>query len=552
MHSRSLFDWFLAFFNVFVIWSFGSIASSYSSQVLGINPIVYVCIMFLSCSGFLLLLTGPGKNSLNILRNPQTWGYGVSLIVSFIISFGLFSQVTPAEGELLQMLTAIVSVLFGWILFNRVPNKLQVLGLLFIGAGILWVCVHLSLEKVALIVFLMILLSIFQCLRSFTAENHSHFNHVLKYSKTPIKDQLRVIGFIMFCLSISFLAIVVPLAFLQSYTGQEIHPVIPTLDDFLYFKGICVSVLVGILIILPARFLEFNSLSKLKIENYLALGAIGPFATMFWQKVTQGYTGLDLTSFSSSDIWAAVLISVGGLIIVVSKLLFKAKEQDILNEYIDYIHTSASDSYEIIVRTLDYFDAKASKAADVLGIPEVVITNILKDKLVLKPKYLKSVSKNYRKKVVTMDILTKMHNRLALEDTFKKLTENKSEYALIYMDLNKFKYINDTFGHESGDYTLKVISTRLLNIADKTLDFYRLGGDEFIAIIKSSKESKVQKLVNKIKEEVTHPFTLEKFNIVVNVGVSMGIVSTSKYPNTNPQELLKIADEGMYKNKLDK
>ena len=552
MHSRSLFDWFLAFINVFVVWSFGSIASSYSSQVLGINPIVYVCVMFLSCSGFILLLTGPGKKSLNILRSSQTWGYGVALIVSFIVSFGLFSQVTPAEGELLQMFTAIISVLFGWLFFNRVPNKLQMVGLAFIAAGVIWVCVHLPLEKVALIVFLVLLLSVFQCLRSFTAENHSHFNYVLKYSESPIKDQLRVIGFIMFCLSIAFLLAVVPLALLQTYTGQTIHPVIPTLDDFLYFKGICVATLVGILIILPARFLEFNSLAKLKTENYLALGAIGPFATMFWQNVTQSYTGLDLTSFSSVDIWAAVLISVGGLIIVVSKLLFKAKEQDILNEYIDYIDTEAPDSYEIIVKSLDYFDAQADKAAEVLGVPEVVVKNILKDKLSLKAKYLKRVSKNYRKKVVTMDILTKMHNRQALEDRVKALATTKSDYTVVYMDLNKFKYINDTFGHESGDYTLKVISKRLLKVATKGIDFYRLGGDEFVVIIKTAKDAKLKTILDKIKEDITHPFTLEKFDTVVNIGVSMGIIKSIDHPGKGPKELIKLADASMYEEKADR
>lgn len=185
--------------------------------------------MFLSCSEFLLLITGSGKRSINTLRSHQTWGYGISLILSFIVSFGLFSQVTPAEGELLQMFTAIISVLFGWILFNRVPNKLQVLGLFFIFAGIVWVCIHTDVSKLALIIFLVILLAVFQCLRLFTAETHYHFNNALKYSKTPIKDQLRVIGFIMFAVSVLFLLVVVPLAVLQSYTNEVIHPVVPTI-----------------------------------------------------------------------------------------------------------------------------------------------------------------------------------------------------------------------------------------------------------------------------------------------------------------------------------
>ncbi|HAG52488.1 MAG TPA: hypothetical protein DCL21_01740, partial [Alphaproteobacteria bacterium] len=250
MHSRNLVDWFFAFFNVFVVWSAGSILASYSSQVLQINPVVYVCTMFLSCSLALLLYAGPGKNSLNVLRSSQTWGYGIALIFGFIVSFGLFSQVTPVEGELLQMFTAIVSVVIGWLFYNRVPNKLQVVGLVFILAGVLWVCKNLPLDKVAVVIFLFITLAIFQCLRSFIGENHKQFKYVLKFSKNPIRDQLRVIGYIMFTLSMLFLVIAILFAYIQTATGVRIHQAIPTLSDFLYFKGIFAATLVGVLIIL--------------------------------------------------------------------------------------------------------------------------------------------------------------------------------------------------------------------------------------------------------------------------------------------------------------
>jgi len=552
MHSRNLVDWFLAFFNVFVVWSAGSILASYSSQVLQINPVVYVCTMFLSCSSALLLYAGPGKNSLNVLRSAQTWGYGIALIFGFIIGFGLFSQVTPVEGELLQMFTAIVSVFIGWLFYNRVPNKLQLVGLGFILSGIVWVCKNLPLDKIAVVVFLFLTLAIFQCLRSFIGESHKQFNYVLKYSQTPIRDQLRVIGYIMFTLSMLFLLVTLPLAYVQSFSGVRIHHTIPVLSDFLYFKGIFVATLVGVLVILPARFLEFNSLVKLKTENYLALGAVGPFATMFWQRATQSFTGLDLKEFTVDDVIAACLITAGGLIIVVSKILFKIKDKDLLNEYVDFIsedEESKHESHDIILNTLKFYNSNKKKVSEKLKLPIVVINDILQNNRALYARYLKEITRIYKNDILTKDSLTKINNRLSLDKDLIRLDRESYDYSIIYMDLNKFKEINDTFGHEFGDQALKVVADRIAKFEDKNTKAYRLGGDEFVIIAKRVKSKELYSLVDSLKQEIIHPFLLDKIDVVVNVGVSIGIAISIEHKEKRASELLSIADSGMYEQK---
>ncbi|POB67945.1 sensor domain-containing diguanylate cyclase, partial [Vibrio vulnificus] len=76
----------------------------------------------------------------------------------------------------------------------------------------------------------------------------------------------------------------------------------------------------------------------------------------------------------------------------------------------------------------------------------------------------------------------KLHR--TLEDELKLCNFTHSEFALFYMDLDGFKFINDTFGHDAGDHVLKVVSERLLNEVRSGDLVARLSGDEFVLLIK--------------------------------------------------------------------
>jgi GGDEF domain-containing protein len=76
-----------------------------------------------------------------------------------------------------------------------------------------------------------------------------------------------------------------------------------------------------------------------------------------------------------------------------------------------------------------------------------------------------------------------------------------------------------------------------------------LGGDEFVVVFKINKLLGLEDFIAKAQDEIIHPFVLEEFDIVVNVGVSYGIVKSSEYPTKSADELLKLADEKMYSHK---
>ena len=146
------------------------------------------------------------------------------------------------------------------------------------------------------------------------------------------------------------------------------------------------------------------------------------------------------------------------------------------------------------------------------------------------------------------DKLTNLYNReflLEIFDTLKaKIDRNRTKLALFFLDLDGFKAINDTYGHESGDIVLIEVSNRLKKLFRKSDIIVRLGGDEFVILAQDIKYDNIKTLANKIIKEITKPITL-KNEIKVKVGTSIGI---SIYPDNadNITDLIKKADEAMY------
>ncbi len=149
------------------------------------------------------------------------------------------------------------------------------------------------------------------------------------------------------------------------------------------------------------------------------------------------------------------------------------------------------------------------------------------------------------------DELTGLPNRALFNDRLKqaitKARRHKEEIALFFIDLDHFKEINDTMGHEVGDEVLKFFAKRL-NDSVRTEDtIARIGGDEFMVIMESLHTPEAISIVaNKIVSIVKEPIILGEQTL--NLGTSIGI---SVYPHngTTAEVLLKNADSAMYKAK---
>ena len=154
--------------------------------------------------------------------------------------------------------------------------------------------------------------------------------------------------------------------------------------------------------------------------------------------------------------------------------------------------------------------------------------------------------------LATHDGLTQLPNRVFFYDranmAIARANREQSSFAVLYMDLDGFKPINDEHGHEAGDHVLKVVAQRLKHILRETDTVARFGGDEFAIIIESlesekSPHSTADKIALKIVNMMTEPVLYK--NKEIRLGASIG---TSFYPNdaTDIEVLISKADASMY------
>lgn len=130
-----------------------------------------------------------------------------------------------------------------------------------------------------------------------------------------------------------------------------------------------------------------------------------------------------------------------------------------------------------------------------------------------------------------------------LEDTIKIAFRHQESFSLLYLDLDSFKDINDSLGHDVGDQLLQVVARRL-KMALRTTDFAaRLGGDEFCIVVDNVSVSYAAEIASRCLEEVNQPIKLAYQTI--NPRISIGIAN---YPSDgeDAQTLLKAADSAMY------
>ncbi len=160
--------------------------------------------------------------------------------------------------------------------------------------------------------------------------------------------------------------------------------------------------------------------------------------------------------------------------------------------------------------------------------------------------------KNRLKEVLYEDGLTKVLNRKGFEFFAEKKLSPEKRFAIFFMDLDGFKYINETYGHHVGDKALQLVSMRLrnlcnLNLVDSDILLGRIGGDEFAILINLDKLKEplldIQIFALKIIEEVSQKYQLD--DLVIHLGISIGI---ALYPEhgLNLDELLTNADLAMY------
>jgi diguanylate cyclase (GGDEF)-like protein len=150
------------------------------------------------------------------------------------------------------------------------------------------------------------------------------------------------------------------------------------------------------------------------------------------------------------------------------------------------------------------------------------------------------------------DCLTGLPNRQAFQEYFnqKNLRKPKGKTAILYLDLDGFKGVNDKYGHEIGDKLLQIVAGRLKNSIRSKDKVSRIGGDEFTILLTNIKKTgDVEMIIDKIENIISEPYQIDGHKIKISCSIGYSIANNS---SDSLKKLLNQADKAMYEIKNEK
>ncbi len=174
---------------------------------------------------------------------------------------------------------------------------------------------------------------------------------------------------------------------------------------------------------------------------------------------------------------------------------------------------------------------------------------------ILKFSYQDDVDEQFQKQFydsATKDHLTKIFNRKTFAERFIQefsyALRHSRVYSLAILDIDHFKKVNDTYGHQAGDYVLRQLADVISQLIRNEDIFARYGGEEFVILLRDTDEEKAFVFAMRIRRAVEkHEFKFQ--DKIIPITVSIGI-STLKDGNfKTPEEMFRVADEYLYKAK---
>jgi len=149
------------------------------------------------------------------------------------------------------------------------------------------------------------------------------------------------------------------------------------------------------------------------------------------------------------------------------------------------------------------------------------------------------------------DTLTQLPNRAYLsyvvDQAIGQHRESEEGFALLFLDLDRFKSVNDTQGHEAGDKLLRLVAKRLLASVREHDVVARLGGDEFVILLRNiTQREPVTRITEQLVTAIQEPFALQGQTCLISVSIGVALFP---HDGADEQTLMKRADAAMYRAK---
>jgi len=388
------------------------------------------------------------------------------------------------------------------------------------------------------------------------------FIQKLFLEKISIKASLRIFDFIGLTSILLFLIMITMWMVYSSDIQSNSLEAISYIKESFMTLFLIISILVSILVIWILLTHENRQLAEDELEEQYGILKIQQLKSQHQaQMIEQTHD-----SVISTDLDGTIISFNHG-----SEVLLGYKAQEIIGKHITLIYLE--EDYEILGKNIEILMKEGEHNIEVRLVKksrEVVDTDlslsILKDaegkpsgmvgyaQDITSRKEAKEQLVNEKEKLAYQahhDILTGLPNRILFNDrllqSIEKAKRKNSKLALLFIDLDHFKEINDSLGHDIGDQVLQEVALKLRKTIRYEDTIARLGGDEFTVILEELNEASDTSLIaHKILKVLSEPITINSNNLYVSSSIGISI-----YPDDGEgtQNLIKYADSAMYKAK---
>ena len=251
-----------------------------------------------------------------------------------------------------------------------------------------------------------------------------------------------------------------------------------------------------------------------------------------------------LQIFNIQDLRQTLVFSHINIVVAIIAFIYLI----ISNREKEYFKTEISKTIIIVIvfgaDIIAFFISGSTTLIGILGITLIMLFNMLLEMKKIDARREEGKRIESIEKMATIDKMTGVYNRNAFEIESKKLeAEDLEGYDIMMVDINNLKYCNDKYGHETGDFYIKSVSSKIASITNQN-KIYRIGGDEFIVIFHEAC-NQLEDIKASLKDSVSAINTrVDGFKFSVAVGIGRYVIGDVKI-----SQILKRADDLMYQDK---
>lgn len=278
---------------------------------MGAHVVVFIIYSMLVSAVGMLAISGLGPEPVRIVLAPQSWIVGFGTILLEGAYCLMLLTISPAEGNLLVRLSIPIALLVAWLWFGRLPGPGIWLGAGIVCAGVGALAFTLDASSQGVGVLYGIVSASMVSVRGFAAEFHP-WNRAAR----SVAEKLRVTGLVVLVTGLASLLLVGIGAALVGAGVLARNDLVPAPADLWHLPTVLMALLVGGAVFTAMSYLQFSSVVKIRTENFIAIGAFMPIATLIVQNLAAAAGLLTLAAFDWR-LLPGMLIVVAGVMVLI-------------------------------------------------------------------------------------------------------------------------------------------------------------------------------------------------------------------------------------------